>query len=319
LMLLVAEEDRADLQGRLARDGRTAFKAAELLYALAAAPPAVTGRELLLQSLLDRLRAGRRPAGGWSVDLDPGRDRDALATASVLRSLHSAGVPLNDVDVQLVRHDAADIKSISAYVRCFSVLVLAEMSGADEATIGIWKELFDSLRPELRSRIESNYEFTISNALYYVRIPWQLYLIAAASICSPRSTVAVSDIRATLLDCIQAVGTSKGYIYPVFGHMKSTRTYSVLMDTLWRVQREFDSSRYLAKFSSVANVGTRIIYSRTLAGVSLAGAVALAGIAVREWMAGDSAPWGALGPELAGGALLGLISLLLSRVRARRR
>jgi hypothetical protein len=116
LVLLAAEEDRADLQGRLARDGRTAFKSAELLYALAAAPPAVAGREALLQRLLDQLRTARRPGGGWSVDLDPARDRDALATASVLRSLNSAGVPPNDVDVQFVRRDAADARSISPYV-----------------------------------------------------------------------------------------------------------------------------------------------------------------------------------------------------------
>jgi hypothetical protein len=74
-----------------------------------------------------------------------------------------------------------------------------------------------------------------------------------------------------------------------------------------------------AKFSSMANVGTRIVYSRASAGVAHVGAVALAGIAVHDWITGDPAPWGALGPELAGGVLLGLISLLLSRVRARRR
>jgi hypothetical protein len=191
--------------------------------------------------------------------------------------------------------------------------------GADDTTFGIWKELLETLRPELRSRIESNYEFTIANASYYVRVPWQLYLIAAASICSPMSIVLVPDIRASLLDCIQAVGTSRGYVYPAFGPMKSTRTYGILMDTLWRVRKELGSSPYLTKLSSAANVGTRIIYSRTLAGMSLVGALALAGIAVHDWITGGTAPWGALGPELAGGVLLALISLLLNRVRARRR
>lgn len=318
LLLLVEEENRADLQGRLARDVRTSFKVAELLYALAAAPPAVTGREFLLQNLLAQLRAARRPSGGWSVDLDPSRDRDALATACVLRALHAVGIPLNEADIEYVRHDAGDATSIGAYVRCFSVLVLAEISGADVRTVDIWRSLFESLRPELRSRIESNYEFTVSNASHYVRVPWQLYLMAAASICSPKSIVTAPEIRTSLLDCIRAVATSRGYVYPVFGHMKSTRTYSVVMDSLWRIQREFDSSRYLPRFSSAANVVSRVVYSRTLSGVALVGAVSLAGIAVREWVTLNGAPWGALGPELAGGVLLGLITLLLNRVRSRR-
>ena len=130
------EEDRAMLPARLILDWKMAFKCAELLYALAATPRAVAGRETLLQDVLGRLHAGHRKAGGWAVDLDPGRDRDPLATACVIRSLNAAGVNVEPSDLDFVRGDAMTVGSASPYVRCLCLLVLLKVGGGDDHTAG---------------------------------------------------------------------------------------------------------------------------------------------------------------------------------------
>jgi hypothetical protein len=311
--LLSGHAELADLNGRLARDAQITFKTADLLYALSAAPAAVEGREALLRALLTRLDSSRRPSGGWAAEHNPARDRDALATASVVRSQHAAGIPPDQADLRFVADDAADAK-LSPYVRSFCVLVLAEVSGGQRAA-RLWRDLYGELRAELRRPSELNYDFPVGNAMQYVRVPWQLYLIAGACRCRPSSIIFARDLRAALLGCIKAVGSVEGYFYPAFGPLKSTRTYSIAMDTLVRVEGSLSSYRYLARLSVAANIGTRILYSRALSAFALAGALALVGVAVAEWLSGTDQPWAALGPELAGGAALGLIGFLLRRIR----
>jgi hypothetical protein len=183
----------------------------------------------------------------------------------------------------------------------------------------MWNELLDALRPELHDPTEANYEFQLGNRQDYVRIPWQLYLISGAALCRPSSIIFESDIRRTLLDAIQAVGKNEGYIYPSFGHMKSTRTYSILMDTLWRVSEKLTGSRYIARTSTIANWGIRIAYSKAATVLALTAALSLVGLAFYSWVSGDDGKLSAVGPEVASAVLLGILSFLLNSIRTRRR
>ena len=115
--LVQTKEDEAWLTTRLLKEGRTAFKCAELLYALSAAPPAAAGRETLLRSLLERITGGHRPSGGWAADLDPTPGPRPACHRSIIRSLHAAGVAVDDTDLKIVQEDAADSRSVSRYVR----------------------------------------------------------------------------------------------------------------------------------------------------------------------------------------------------------
>ena len=258
------------------------------------------------------------PKRGWAADLDPTRDHDPLATASIIRSLHAAGVAVDDTDLKIVQEDAADSRSVSRYVRVFCLLVLFELQGVRDETSKLWNNLFEALRPELHDRTEANYEFRLGNRQENIRVPWQLYLISSAAICRPSSIIFESDIRRALLDAIQAVGTTEGYVYRAFGHMKSTRTYSILMDTLWRVQAGLTASRYIGRISSVANWGIRIIYSKAAMSFALFATLALVAIAIYSWAKKDDI-WSSIGPEILAAALLGVLSFLLSRIRKRRK
>jgi hypothetical protein len=69
--------------------------------------------------------------------------------------------------------------------------------------------------------------------------------------------------------------------------------------------------------AAMANSVVRVAYSRSASWIALLAALAMAGIALRGWLAGHGALLGALGPEIAAAVLLGLIGFLLRRVRAR--
>jgi hypothetical protein len=91
------------------------------------------------------------------------------------------------------------------------------------------------------------------------------------------------------------------------------------MDTLWRVSKQLQTSKTLARISLVANWAIRIIYARISAWTALFAAVALAGLGLYAWLSESSSRLDAVGPELAAAVLLGLISFLLSRVRTRKK
>jgi hypothetical protein len=317
IALVRSDEGMSALTARLAVEWRTAFKCAELLYALSAAPAAAVGREELLNKVLTTIREARSATGGWAVDLDSRRQVDPLATASIVRALSAAGVPVDATDLGLVRRYAHDERNVTGFVRVFCLLVLLEIDGRDEELDRLWKKLLDELAPGLRERSEANYEFTLSNHYHYVRVPWQLYLLSCAALISPLQIIFKRHIRTVLLDGIAAVNSAEGFVYASSGHMKSTRTYGILMDTLWRVDQTLGTSRYLAPLSAVANWSIRILYSRVTTWFALSAAVAVGGLALWSWEFDQKSPLGAVGPNLFTSGLLAVGGLLLRRLRRR--
>lgn len=312
-----SELDRSALDVRLATEANTAFKCADLLYALSVAPPAVTGREELINDLLTRIRQSRRDDGGWAVDLDPQRGCDPLATASIIRALNAAGVSIAETDIALVRESAHDERNVSAYVRVFCLLVLLEVAGRDSELDILWKQILADLAPQLRDRTEANYEFTLANHYHYVRVPWQLYLASCVALHNPLNILFNQSVRKVLLDCIAALNTAHGYVYDSSGHMRSTRTYSILMDTLWSVDKALSTSRHMIPISMLANWGVRIVYSRPITGLILSGAFAISGLAIWSWISNSKLPISAVGPELFTAGLMAAIALLLRQLRQR--
>ncbi|MEV7006704.1 hypothetical protein [Streptosporangium sp. NPDC051022] len=312
-----SDSDRSMLTARLATEWDNTFKCADLLYALSAAPPAVSGRESLLRDLLARIQKGHRPDGGWAVRLDPAGRADPLATASVVRALNAAGVSLAQADVDLLEESVNDVRGVSVHVRLFCFLVLLEIPGRDPEPDELWKRMVDELSPQLRERAETNHQFTIGNQYQYVGIPWQLHLLSCTAVRSPFRAFFGGDTRRVLLDAIVAVNSREGYVYGSQGHMRSTRTYGILMDTLWKLDQVVVSSRYLSSLSTLANWGVRVVYSRVTAGLALLGALALGAFTLWSWIVDEKIPMAAVGSNLFASGLLGIIALLLRHMKRR--
>jgi hypothetical protein len=315
--LVDSEDDRAALAGRLAVEWKTAFKCADLLYALAAAPVAVTGRESLTREVLSRIRAARRPRGGWAADLDPQGEIDSLATASIVRALHVAGIPNEAADLEIVRACLRDTLGVPIYEQVFCLLVLLETDGPDEELRALWKRFLERLGPELRARSEWEHQFTLGNHYHYVRVPWQLYLVSCGALISPLCVLFSQHVRRLLMGAIAALNSPEGYVYLTAGHMKSTRTYSILMDTLWRIDRTLAASSYMEPFTAVANTAVRVLYSRTLNWLTFLGACALGGLSLWDWIFDQKAFLSSAGGEFFAAGLLTLLGFTSRRFRKR--
>src|SRR4051812_42603512 len=85
-----SDTESSALAARLAVEWDTAFKCADLLYALSAAPTVVPGGEGLINKFRPRSQGGRRGSGGWPAALAPRGNGDPPPPASIVRALHAA-------------------------------------------------------------------------------------------------------------------------------------------------------------------------------------------------------------------------------------
>jgi hypothetical protein len=103
----------------------------------------------------------------------------------------------------------------------------------------IWKALeplvtFDDL--------EQNVEYRRGSEHFYVRVPWQIYLIALASRVAPWRAFASHGTQRRLESIIRAVQTKEGFIYPHSGERMSSRTNAILYESISIVAQELSNA-----------------------------------------------------------------------------
>ncbi|WP_157518574.1 hypothetical protein [Herbidospora mongoliensis] len=304
--------EKAALQARLVAEVRTAFKCADLLYALSAAPLA-DGRDRLSRKLVERIEIARNPSGGWPGDLAR-QNVDQVATAAVVRARNAAGLHTDPKDVALIREVATDPDS-DLPVRVLSLLVLLELPGTVPGADDLLTEFLTQLDPSVRA--ESFHEFPLVNHHEEVGVPWQLYLLCCAARHNPALLTSDHRLQSLLRDILEALKTKEGYVYSYRQPRKrSTRTYGILMDTLWQVQ------------SALAGVplpqppalrrGPRLRnWVQALSWTGLTAAAGLAGLSLWGWAQGEEGPLGSVGGNVAATALLAFLGFLVRRVWGR--
>ncbi|MGH7928727.1 MAG: hypothetical protein ACREQV_13135, partial [Candidatus Binatia bacterium] len=283
---------RADAQevvrSRLAVEKSDVFKTADVVYSLTVCPSAVSGREAILTSLLGRLTSTRRPSGGWAVDLDPAGECDLLATAHVTRALHFAGVQIDSVDLRMLGNHCFDDQATGGqiYVQCFALLVLLQVDArrVRREARRAFRRMLLTLGRALDVQSEANYEYTIGSRQYYVRVPWQLYLIEACARLYPWSRFLSWKWQQRVLRILQQLDSPDGFVYESSGRFESTRTHAILSDTLFGLRNQYSRSQYLSVASSVINVTSRLSTSRPVMVTVGGAAVGLAGYSTYEWL-----------------------------------
>src|SRR6185369_12576182 len=164
----------------------------------------------------------------------------------------------------------------------------------------VWLALERLLRDE---SIEQNVEYWRDRGTYYVRVPWQLYLLAlAARLRYYRSFATYAGqtrLRSILTQVIQG-----GFRYPHSGEMISSRTNAILYDVLGRIQSETRRYQLVSPVYWIDRLRTSTLFRRVL------GAAALLLIVYSVWQWIDrGADLGALAGDFLGPALIALVAL----------
>jgi hypothetical protein len=166
--------------------------------------------------------------------------------------------------------------------------------------------VWSPLEPLLDEDIEQNVEYWHGDETEYVRIPWQLYLLALAAEYS-RWRFAGFRAQRRLTEVIEAV-RSRSFKYPYSGRYLSSRTNSVAYDVLGSIR---DRVRHLVwlRFANLIDSIRVFSGSRAVRRISAVLAGLIIVYAIREWLrTGHLAD---LAPEL----LASVIALILAWAR----
>ncbi len=321
--------DRDDIEGQvhgrvnheeLQIDATNVIKQSELLYALSRVPGTIPNVETLRRRLICQLQAGLIQQKGWSYFLDQTTTTpNLLPTAYAVLALSSVGEDVAQPVAYLLeelqrggsrRQEYVEIGAdITIRVACLYALAFSRSDESHDLHIEaalrelfapIWSALDRLLRDE---SIEQNVEYWRNQKTLYVRVPWQLYLLALAARLRYYRSFATFAAQTRLRSIISQIkqGTFR---YPHSGDMVSSRTNGVAYDILGRIHGELRRDRWVSPVYWV----DRLRGSTWLRRILGLGAVGLIGYSIWEWV--RSGPNAAdLGTEFVGPAIIALLAL----------
>ena len=296
-------------------DSQNVIKLGELLYGLSFVTTAQADRGPLVQHIADRLKTCIVDDRGWGYFLDE-TEVELLPTAYAVRGLAQNGF---NSDIRGVRKSlleslaarahssdtsAVDVTTAVACTYCLTFCLGAdsEDSVLEDTFLSTWR----SLEPLLSEDIEQNVEYWRGKVTHYLRIPFQLYLLALASKYSQRRLAGFRAQRRlnSIIDALR----STSFKYPYSGAYLSSRTNGIAYDALAAIRERARNVVYL-------HLAYGADYVRGLAGSRPVRVIAaiLAGLvicySIRQWaLTGKLAD---LAPEL----LAGFVTLILAWAR----
>jgi len=315
--------DRKWLDNQLAHDDANVIKISDLLLGLAFVGGAVCGTEALRKDLADRLVKGKLDERGWGYFLHrPGGAPELLPTAHAVRALATHGYPVTPQVEYLLSaltkpsSTAAGMTRADISVRVFCLYVLCfTKHGQPLVPPDQLSETFSSawrLESLLDDDIEQNIEYSSNGVNYYVRVPWQLYLLALACELAPIRAFASHLAQFRLESILRAVATKEGFLYPHSGEQVSSRTNAIVYDVLSVIDDRLSSKLPILFLPATAlDRIRRALDSPVVRWPLYLGAVGLMGISVFSWYKEASVK------DLAPNFLVWLILLVLTARKPR--
>ncbi|MGI8738764.1 MAG: hypothetical protein ACR2KU_03685 [Gammaproteobacteria bacterium] len=152
----------------------------------------------------------------------------------------------------------------------------------------------------LSEDIEQNVEYWKQDRNLYVRIPWQLYLIALAAKLAPYRSFATPIAQARLKSIVNAANTQGGFKYPHSGDLLSSRTnailYEVLKLTLTAMQERSSAFHMWDKVIRLAKAGF------------IAVGIMIVAYSLLDWILRDTSSIGELAPNILASILLWIVA-----------
>lgn len=311
--LAIPDTNQEQVHRQIDRDDHNVIKVSEVLFALSFVDGAVEGREVLKGRLVEALRKGIIHGEGWDYFLDHSKTPELLPTAFAIRALAEHGYE-NDIEgpvrflLGFLRdpkegswRSRADInvRALCLYVLTFSKGLdhLVDRSVLKKAMSALWRRLEQLFQEDFEQTIEYQYR----DDHFYVRIPWQLYLLALASKLAPWHRFASGAAQRRLHAIVESAVATEGFSYPHSGDRLSSRTNAILYETLGIMEENLRSPWALWPFYLLDRI--RGFISRIVPYLAFAAAV---WVTFRWVRTGGTIS--ELGPELVGAFLLLLIA-----------
>lgn len=313
----LSDEARANtLRAKCDLDSSNVIKVSELLYSLSFVPEDVPGRSALIQELSRKLAQAKIDDKGWSYFTGVSDNEvQLLPTAYAVLGLRRnrilvdgpARYLLNHLNSRAMSKESREESDVMIDVACLYAVVFSERPNGrtheqeyGKMLLSLWRPLYRLLEPDT----EHNVTYWYHNEPCYVRIPWQLYLLALSAeldfLWKFRRIHATRCLDRALNHTING-----GFLYPHSSSEVSTRTSAALFDTLGHIERNCDADRLripLNLVDGIQGLADRVqalLGNSWIRGVVFVGAAFIGAYAIVEWLkrGGTLAD---LAPELLG-------------------
>lgn len=243
-------EKDGEISDGLGRDLNNIIKNSEILYSLSFIHSGTANTESLKEKISAELFKSENTDGGWAYFVDVDEDSDMYFTSSVYlalrshnyNSLKSTREFLIDKLKKYKKDIIPDPTTFSKL--CFIVYTFITLNEhkkdkeIKKLLIDVFNKLWKSEFCVINSDFEQNIEYPGKQKHYYVRIPWQLYLLAIANSLAPRYFAQRKSIT-RFNSIIKSIIEEDGFIYKQSGKNISSRTYSILFETLCTIEKSF--------------------------------------------------------------------------------
>lgn len=249
-------------------DTSNVIKLGELLYGLSFVATAQAQRDTLVNCVAAKLKGSLIDGNAWGYFLGD-TDPELLPTAFAARGLAAHGFDIAAPGKFLL--DGLTKKGISSGVEavdlttavaCTFCMIFSRDRNLQNAPLrSKFNSAWRSLEPLLAEDIEQNVEYWHEKDTHYVRIPWQLYLLALAS---EYSLWRFGGFRAQRrLRAVMTALQSGSFKYPYSGKYVSSRTHAVAYDALATIRSRTRGTGMLRLINSIDRIrvfaGSRIM------------------------------------------------------------
>lgn len=308
-------------------DSKNVIKVSEILFSLCQVPHGGShNAERLIKKLADQLAASRRRGEiGWSYFTDDPVDTplELLPTAYAVLALSYTSISI-DKEIRYLteqmkkRHldenkSSAQSTDIITDIACLYAITFRRstlaQNGVDRDVRELVQRIWTRLDPIFGEDFEQNVEYWRHFETFYVRIPWQLYLLAL--IAHHRFPLFCSKAAQRRLSAILTAVEDKGFRYPHSGSMISSRTNAILFEVLGQISNEWRPGARTSMLILLDQIRS-FAGSRTTRWIVLSAIGMVIAYSIYKWLM-TKASWEELGPELTVAILLFIIELARKR------
>jgi len=219
-------------------DDNNVIKLSEVLYSLSLITAAQGNPNLLINTIKDKINHCKLQEKGWGYFVNSTGNPELLPTAFAIMGLYANGFNNHPGAIKFIAEELVKeitnpttfaIAVFSLYVLVFKVdkMFVGELINVR----GAMGKILNSKFCVIDSDIEQNIEYWLDEEHFYVRIPWQLYLIALASRLSSW-TFSKNKIQNILSSIFNSYRTNGGFKYKYSGNFLSTRTNAIVFDSM---------------------------------------------------------------------------------------
>jgi hypothetical protein len=230
-------------------DDNNIIKKAELLYSLSFIKSGTADCDDLIKKIAKELKDNQINNDSWTFFVNTeNKEADIIPTSMSVLALHANNCDgyktgrtflLNEIN-KIIKEKIKDPETFSKIVLALYVLVFTtngerELKENEHEYKNILKKIWSSNFAFMNSDIEQNIEYPYNTRHFYVRIPWQIYLLAISNRLSYWYSSKVSYF--SRLHSILEQTNVGGFKYLYSGKHISSRTNAIVFDVLEHIKK----------------------------------------------------------------------------------